>query len=262
MKVFIVHAHPEPGSLNGALTETAVSTLTAAGHEVRVSDLYAMGWKATVDADDFGSAAGHPLHVGHDSGRALRTGTLAGDIRAEQDKLRWADAVILQFPLWWYSMPAIMKGWVDRVFTHGFGYGVGEHDEHRYGDRYGEGTLAGKRALLSVTIGGKESHYSDRGINGPIEDLLFPIQHGILYYAGMDILPPFVLYGTNHVSAEDFSDAAKSWEQRLLTLADTEPIPYRSQNGGDYEMPSLRLRSGRENSGEKGFGLHRRTARP
>ncbi|WP_067884846.1 NAD(P)H-dependent oxidoreductase [Nocardia vaccinii] len=258
MKVFIVHAHPEPGSLNGALTEIAVSTLTGAGHQVRVSDLYAMGWKATVDADDFGSAATHPLAVVHDSRSAYRTGTLSPDIRAEQDKLRWADTVILQFPLWWYSMPAIMKGWVDRVFTAGFGYGVGEHNEHRYGDRYGEGTLAGKRALLSVTIGGKESHYSDRGINGPIEDLLFPIQHGILYYAGMDILPPFLMHSTNHVSAEDFSDAAKAWEQRLRTLADTEPIPYRSQNGGDYELPSLHLRPGLENSGERGFGLHRR----
>ncbi|MQY23032.1 NAD(P)H-dependent oxidoreductase [Nocardia macrotermitis] len=257
MKVFIVHAHPERDSLNGSLTDIARSTLTAAGHEVRVSDLYAMNWKPTVDADDFGSAATHPLHTERNSRAAYRTGTLAADIRAEQDKLRWAEVVILQFPLWWYSMPAIMKGWVDRVFTAGFGYGVGEHDEHRYGDRYGEGTLAGRRALVSVTIGGKESHYSDRGINGPIEDLLFPIQHGILYFTGMEVLPPFTLYGMNHVSPEDFSDAAKAWEQRLLALADTDPIPYRTQNGGDYEMPSLRLRAGREVMGDKGFGLHR-----
>lgn len=257
MQVFIVHAHPEPAALNGALTEVAVQTLTGAGHQVRVSDLYAMGWKATVDADDFGSAATHPLAVVDNSRRAAEAGTLSDDILAEQDKLLWADAVILQFPLWWYSMPAILKGWVDRVFTAGFGYGTGEHNEHRYGDRYGEGTLAGKRALLSVTIGGKESHYSDRGINGPIEDLLFPIQHGILYYAGMDILPPFVQFGTNRLSAEDFSVATKSWRKRLHTLADTEPIPYRTQNGGDYDMPSLRLRSGREAQGEKGFGLHR-----
>jgi len=258
MRVFIVHAHPEPASLNGSLTDLAVSTLTGAGHEVQVSDLYAMRWKATVDADDFGSAATHPLQVDKNSGSALAAGTLAPEIVAEQDKLRWADAVILQFPLWWYSMPAIMKGWVDRVFTFGFGYGVGEHSDSKYGERYGEGTLAGKRALLSVTIGGKESHYTDRGINGPVDDLLFPIQHGILYYTGMAVLQPNLVYAANRVSAEDFSVAAKSWQQRLLTLADTEPIPYRKQNGGDYEIPSMLLRDSLESLGDKGFGLHMR----
>lgn len=261
MKVFIVHAHPEPGSLNGALTDIAVSTLTEAGHEVRVSDLYAMGWKAVVDEDDFGSAATHPLAIGRNSLDALASGNLAAEIVAEQDKLRWADTVILQFPLWWFSMPAILKGWVDRVFTQGFGYGVGEHNELKYGERYGEGTLAGKRAMLSVTIGGKEPHYSDRGINGPIDDLLYPIQHGTLYYTGMTVLPPHLLYATNRLTPEDFSIAAKSWRHRLLTLADTEPVPYRRQNGGDYEMASLRLREGLETLGNKGFGLHVNTAR-
>jgi NAD(P)H dehydrogenase (quinone) len=255
MRILIVHAHPEPRSLNGALKEIAVTTLREAGHEVRVSDLYAMRWKATVDADDFGGTGG-PLRVVEDSGRAYDTGTLTADIAAEQEKLLWADAVIFQFPLWWYSMPAILKGWFDRVFTYHFAYGVGEHSDTRYGDRYGEGTLAGKRAMLAVTIGGREPHYTDRGINGPIDDLLFPIQHGILYYPGMDILPPFVIYGTDRLSPEDFTDAAKAWEQRLLALEQTDPIPFRPQNGGDYELPALRLREGLEPKGRTGFGLH------
>ncbi|MEU2439079.1 NAD(P)H-dependent oxidoreductase [Streptomyces rubradiris] len=256
MKVFIVHAHPERRSLNGALTDIAVETLTGAGHEVRVSDLYAMGWKPTVDADDFGGAASSPLDVVHDSGRAFASGALSADIRAEQEKLLWADTVILQFPLWWYSMPAILKGWVDRVYTYGFGYGVGEHNETRYGDRFGDGTLKGRRAMLSVTVGGPESQYSDRGINGPMDDVLFPIQHGILYHPGMDVLPPFVLHRTVRMSAEDFADAAERWKKRLLTLEDTDPIPYRRQNHGDYEMPSMRLREGLELPGRTGFGLH------
>ncbi|WP_040783168.1 NAD(P)H-dependent oxidoreductase [Nocardia pneumoniae] len=256
MKVFIVHAHPERRSLNGALTDIAVNTLTDAGHEVRVSDLYAMRWKSTIDAEDFGAAASNPLDAVHDSGRAYETGTLTADIRAEQDKLWWADTVILQFPLWWYTMPAILKGWVDRVFTYGFGYGVGEHNETRYGDRFGEGALQGKRAMLSVTVGGPESHYSDRGINGPIDDLLYPIQHGILYHPGMQVLPPFVLYRTVRMSPEVFADATELWKKRLLALEDTDPIPYRSQNGGDYEIPAARLREGLEKPGRSGFGLH------
>ncbi|WP_282783704.1 NAD(P)H-dependent oxidoreductase [Nocardia sp. CC201C] len=256
MNTLIVHAHPEPRSLNGALTDVAVSTLTEAGHDVRVSDLYAMNWKPLVDAADFGPAASEPLRVVRDSGRAFEAGGLTPDVHAEQDKLRWADTVILQFPLWWYTMPAILKGWVDRVFTYGFGYGVGEHNDTKWGDRYGEGTLAGKRAMLSVTIGGREPHYSDRGVNGPIDDLLFPIQHGILYYAGMRVVPPFVVYGADRCTEEDFAVAAKQYRQRLRTLAGTAPIPYRPQNGGDYELPSLRLRAGREVPGRSGFGLH------
>ncbi|MEV6239908.1 NAD(P)H-dependent oxidoreductase [Lentzea sp. NPDC051838] len=254
MKTLIVYAHPEPKSLNGSLKDLAVSTLDANGHEVRVSDLYAMNWKATADAQDYGDPS--PLNVVLDSGRAFDAGTLTADVRAEQEKLLWADTIIFQFPLWWYTMPAILKGWVDRVFTYRFAYGVGEHSDTKYGERFGEGTLAGKRALLSVTTGGPESHYAARGINGPIDDLLFPIQHGILYYPGIEVLPPFVLYGVDRMTGEDYADVAKAWEQRLLTLESTEPIPFRRQNFGDYEIPSLHLKEGLEAAGRTGFGLH------
>ncbi|WP_327302599.1 NAD(P)H-dependent oxidoreductase [Streptomyces sp. NBC_01298] len=256
MKTLIVHAHPERASLNGSLKDLAVSTLEAAGHEVRVSDLYAMNWKAVVDAEDYGPHASGPLKVALDSGRAFEAGALTADVLAEQEKLLWADTIIFQFPLWWYSMPAILKGWVDRVFTYRFAYGVGEHSATKYGERFGEGTLAGRRALLAVTAGGPESHYAARGINGPIDDLLFPIHHGILYYPGIEPLPPFVLYGADRMGAEDYAVAAKAWEERLLTLESTEPIPFRRQNFGDYEIPSLHLRQGLEPEGRAGFGLH------
>lgn len=259
MKTLIVHAHPEPRSLNSALKDLAVSTLTAAGHEVRVSDLYAMDWKAAVGPEDYGANASSPLKVVTDSGRAFETGTLSPDVVAEQEKLLWADMIIFQFPLWWYAMPAILKGWVDRVFTYRFAYGVGEHSGTKYGERYGEGTLAGRKALLSVTVGGPEPHYAARGINGPIDDLLFPIHHGILYYPGIDVLPPFVLYGADRMAREDYPDAAKAWQQRLLTLESTEPIPFRRQNFGDYDIPSLHLKPGLEPAGRTGFGLHTRS---
>jgi NAD(P)H dehydrogenase (quinone) len=259
MKTLIVYAHPEPRSLNGSLRDLAVATLEKAGHEVRVSDLYAMRWKAVVDAGDFGPSASSPLKIAADSGRAFDTGTLSPDVLAEQEKLLWADMIIFQFPMWWYTMPAILKGWVDRVFTYHFAYGVGEHSDVKYGERFGEGTLVGRRALLSVTAGGPESHYAGRGINGPIDDLLFPIHHGILYYPGIEVLPPFVLYGTDRTTEEDFPDIAKAWEQRLLTLESTKSIGFRRQNFGDYEIPSLHLKEGLEAAGRSGFGLHVRS---
>lgn len=119
MNVLIVYAHPEPRSLNGALKNFAVQRLKAAGHTVQVSDLYSMRWKAPIDASD--SLNGDPerrFDASQDSRWAFASGLQSPDISAEQDKLRWADALILQFPLWWFSMPAILKGWVDRVYAY------------------------------------------------------------------------------------------------------------------------------------------------
>lgn len=244
MNVLLVYAHPEPRSLNGSLKNFAVDRLERAGHRAQVSDLYAMRWKAAIDADDSaGGALGERFDPSLDSKRAFESGRQSEDIAREQAKLMWADALILQFPLWWYSMPAIMKGWVDRVYAYGFAYGVGEHSDERWGDRFGEGTLVGKRAMLIITAGGWESHYGPRGINGPIDDLLFPIQHGILYYPGFDVVPPFVTYRTGKLDAHRYANLCDQLGQRLDALWSTPPIPFRRQNSGDYRIPELTLRS-------------------
>jgi NAD(P)H dehydrogenase (quinone) len=257
MNVLIVFAHPEPKSLSASLRDVAVQELEAAGHTVQVSDLYAMRWKSEVDRSDFPSLTpGERLIPVAASKNAFDTDTLTDDVKAEIEKLLWADTVILQFPLWWFAMPAILKGWVDRVFAYGFAYGVGEHSDRRWGDRYGEGTLAGKRAMLIVAAGGWEEHYSPRGINGPIDDLLFPINHGILYYPGYDVLPPFVTYSTDRFNETRFESAAESLRDRMRTLETTSPIPYRRQNGGDYQIPAMQLRADLGDPGASGFALH------
>ncbi|MBO4225773.1 NAD(P)H-dependent oxidoreductase [Bradyrhizobium neotropicale] len=257
MKVLIVFAHPEPRSLNGALLDVAVRELERLGHDVQVSDLYGQGWKSEVGRGDFPSLGqGERLKPAAASKQAFEAGSLTSDVKAEIEKLLWADVLILQFPLWWFSMPAILKGWVDRVFAYGFAYGVGEHSDKRWGDRYGDGTLKGKRAMLVVTAGGWEEHYSDRGVNGPIDDLLFSINHGILYYPGYEVLPPFVVYRVDRLDDAGFAPIAEELRERMRALATTAPIPYRRQNGGDYLIPSMQLRAGLEAPGTSGFALH------
>jgi NAD(P)H dehydrogenase (quinone) len=257
MKILIVYAHPDSRSLNGSLHQHLLTRLKALGHIVQVSDLYAMKWKACVDADDFpGRDPDVGLNIAQESKKAYEGATQPPDIIAEQQKILWADAVILQFPLWWFSMPAILKGWVDRVYAYGFAYGVGEHSEHRWGDRYGEGTFKGKRALLFVTTGGWESHYSERGVNGPIDDLLFPLSHGILYYPGFDVLPPFIVHRTGRIDSLRYSQITLALDARVHGLFTDAPIPYRMQNGGDYEIPSMILKPGFGQSGQNGFRLH------
>jgi NAD(P)H dehydrogenase (quinone) len=256
MNVLLVYAHPEPRSLNGALRDFTIERLAAAGHTVEVSDLYAMNWKAVLDAEDTTA----PLDAGRfdaslDSKHAYKNGLQSADIAREQQKLMRADMVILQFPLWWFSMPAILKGWVERVYAYGFAYGVGEHSDVRWGSRYGEGNLAGKRAMLVVTTGGWASHYGPRGINGPMEDILFPIHHGILYYPGFEVLPPYVVHRTSRVDETRFETIRRELGERLDTLQETKPIAFRPQNAGDYEIPALTLREDVA-PGRVGFAAH------
>lgn len=262
MNVLIIYAHPEPRSLNGSLKDFAVEHLTKNGHDVRVSDLYAMGWKAVLDAEDFPAWEDKEhLLIAPASAQAYADHTQTLDVEGQQTALLWADAVIFQFPLWWFSMPAIMKGWVDRVYAFGFGYGVGEHSETRWGDRYGEGTLQGKRGMLIVTMGGWESHYGERGVNGPIEDLLFPIHRGVLHYPGFDVMEPFLLYKVHSMDAGRYATDCAALSRRLDDLWTDTPIPYRKQNGGDYEIPSLTLKPTVETKAadgtvQSGFRLH------
>ena len=256
MNVLIVYAHPEPQSLNGSLNRFAVRHLQNTGHSVQVSDLYAMKWKATLDATDFPEhEPGTRLTLSLASKHAFESGTQPLDIAREQDKLRWADAVIFQFPLWWYSMPAIMKGWVERVYAYGFGYGVGEHSDRHWGDRFGEGVMVGKRAMLIVSTGGWESHYSARGVNGPIDDLLFPIPHGILYSPGFEVLPAFTFHRTGKIDEARYVSICDALRGRLDELWTTKPIAFRPQNAGDYHIPELTLRD-EIAPGQSGFAAH------
>ncbi|WP_271609807.1 MULTISPECIES: NAD(P)H-dependent oxidoreductase [unclassified Bradyrhizobium] len=235
MRYFIVYAHPEPQSLNGQLMKNAVAGLEAAGHEVKVSDLYASRWKSAADADDFPQGAARPLSYGKASAEAFNSGTQSSDIAAEQAKLLWADAVVLQFPIWWYGMPAILKGWVDRVYARGFAYGVGTFGGSKWGERFGEGVLKGRRAMAAVTLGGRAAQYGPRGVNGSIDDILWPIQHGVLFYPGMTVVPPTVFYEVGRLDADTVTGLCRSYLDRLLRISTTDPIPFRTQNGGDYD---------------------------
>ncbi len=231
-KVLVVYAHPEPASLTRQLVDVTVQALEQQGHEILLSDLYGMRWKAVFDEEDFPSRADpERLSFVAESGHSYLSGQQAADIDSEQRKLLAADAVIFQFPLWWFGMPAILKGWIDRVFAYGLAYGF-KRAGNRY--RYGEGALQGKRALLSVTVGGPEEDYSARGINGPLEHLLFPITHGTLFFPGMDVLRTHAIYGTGQLDAHGVAAARAAWRLRLLQLFDETPIPFRPQNGGDY----------------------------
>lgn len=238
MKYLIVVAHPSRESLTSSLTYGAAKALENAGHEVQISDLYAMGWKSAADGDDFPERDNtQRLFYTQASRAAYDSGTQSPDVAAEQEKIRWADVLVLHFPLWWFSMPAIMKGWVDRVWAAGFAYNLGEYGGGQWGQRYGVGGgLEGKRAIVCAMVGGRMPHYGPNGVNGTMDEILWPIQHGILFYTGFAVVPPVVFYQVGRLVTEDVSRMmTDTFVDRLLHAGTTAPIPFRSQNGGDYD---------------------------
>ncbi len=195
MNALIVYAHPNPSSFNAAMRDVAIETLGEAGHCVEQSDLYAMDFDPVLGARE-----------------------LLGDlcaIQGELDKVRRADLLLFQFPDWWYGMPAIMKGWVDRVFAFGFAYDDGHFLEN--------GLLAGRKAMIAMTVGAREDYYRQ----APQRDLLRvlePLHYGIFHYCGLGVLPPWIVYGPGLMDAGEREVALKGYRERLRNVRSMEPM--------------------------------------
>ncbi|XP_066438284.1 NAD(P)H dehydrogenase [quinone] 1-like [Eleutherodactylus coqui] len=226
----IVFAHQERTSFNYAMKEAAQAALQKKGWTVLVSDLYEMKFNAILSRDDIRGEPKHPnkFKYGLETLLAWKEGRLARDIEEEQKKLEKADLVIFQFPLYWFGPPAIMKGWMERVFSEGFAYSLEF--------MYCEGPFKTKKALLSFTTGGCESRTTPRGRTGDMNVILWPLQSGILHFCGFQVLPPQIAYNVAHVTQEVRVGMLKSWEKRLETIWDEKPIRFLSNQ--DFEGES------------------------
>ena len=241
MNVLIIFAHPEPSSFSAALKNEAVATLTAAGHAVTVSDLYAMKWNPSLGSDEFAHDRANPdfLDLSREQEHAHRHDSHAADVRAEQAKVAAADLVLFHFPVWWFGMPAILKGWVDRVFSRGFAYSAGR--------KYERGHFQGKRAMLCITTGTASTLYEPDGIDGDLLHVLWPIHNGMLAYTGFTVLPPFVAWMPGRVDAAQREAYLTGYERRLAELDATEPLffhPWDDYDESQRLKPGVVARSG------------------
>lgn len=231
--VLWVSAHPESSSLNGSLKRDAISHLRRIGHTVIESDLYAMDWDPVVRDRDGGLQPGdgeRPFRVSTDTRDAHLSGRQPIELITEQEKVSRADAVVVQFPLWWYGMPAILKGWFDRVFVSGFAFGTDHSTGRRL--RFEQGPFVGTRALAITTLGDRPGAIGPRGKSGDLHELLFGLLHGTFAYTGMSVLPPWALPSADRLT--DYEQARDDLLHRLDGLFTDPPIPYRPQFTGDY----------------------------
>ncbi|XP_037685022.1 ribosyldihydronicotinamide dehydrogenase [quinone]-like isoform X1 [Choloepus didactylus] len=218
-KVLIVYAHQEPWSFNGSLKNVAVEELTRQGCQVTVSDLYAMDFEPRATRRDITGALSYPKRFSYavEAYEACRKGSLARDIMDEQRKVQEADLVIFQFPLYWFSVPAILKGWMDRVLCQGF-------CPIDLPKCYESGFIKDKLSLLSLTTGGTAEMYSKTGVSGDFRYFLWPLQHGALHFCGFKVLSDQISFAPESASEEERKKMVASWAQRLKSIWKEEPI--------------------------------------
>jgi NAD(P)H dehydrogenase (quinone) len=207
----IVKAHPEPESFSSVQTDVAAETLRQHGYDVDVLDLYADQWQPVLDRAEFGPVNG-PFKPQAEQMRAAKDGSLDPAVSAHLDRLLAADLLVLSFPLWWFSMPAILKGWVDRVFVMGAVFG---------GERglFADAALAGKHAVLLLTTGGSADSFRSGGAFGSLDHFLYHIHRGMLEFVGYQVLDPVVTYGPARLDDAKRADALGKVRESFRQIA-------------------------------------------
>jgi NAD(P)H dehydrogenase (quinone) len=224
LKFLFVLAHPEPTSFTSSLARHGIVALKEVGHSAELADLYAMKFDPVSDRRNFiGSVDSTRYDQQSEERFASANSGYSAALQVEMDRLASSDVLVLQFPIWWLGMPAILKGWIDRVFAIGVTYGGG-----RWFDR---GMMRGKRAMLAVTMGGTEQAYSSDGIYGSAADVLRPINHGILAFCGFDVLEPFIAYAPARKSEVEREQMFSVYADRLLSLDAVPRLPMLRSDG-------------------------------
>lgn len=189
MKHVIVYAHPNPDSLNHSILETAVNTLKKNGHEVVVRDLYALDFQPVLKPEDT---------------EAMKSGKTPKDIKTEQDYITQADVITFIYPIWWTGLPAILKGYVDRVFSYGFAYGSGEAGIIKL--------LTGKKGFIINTHGTPKEIYDEIGMT---DGLKITSDTGIFDFVGIKPVEHLFFGSIGYLDAEAYKDMLKKVEDTI-----------------------------------------------
>jgi NAD(P)H dehydrogenase (quinone) len=179
MKNLIVYAHLNTGSLNHFFKQIITENLEESGQEVIVRDLNAINFNPVLSLADM---------------KGQRVGEIAGEVKIEQDFIAWADRIVFIYPIWWTGMPAIMKGYIDRVFSYGFAY--------RYDQGIQKGLLTGKKAIIINSHGKSNAEYESIGMD---KALALTSDIGIFNYCGLDVQKHFYFDKADRASDENVS---------------------------------------------------------
>ncbi|PWW26055.1 NAD(P)H-dependent oxidoreductase [Chryseobacterium sp. AG844] len=188
MRHLIIYAHPNENSLNHHLLNTVVETLQLRNEEVVVRDLYTIGFDPVLSLDDM---------------QGQRMGKVSDDVKTEQEYISWAEQITFIYPIWWTGLPAIMKGYIDRVFSYGFAY--------RYDQGIQKGLLKGKKTVIINTHGKSHEEYEKTGMD---KALTLTSDNGIFIYSGLEIIRHLFFDKADKASPEDL----EIWKDQIKNL--------------------------------------------
>lgn len=200
MKALIVYAHPRDVSFSKAVLDCAVRTLETKGYEVIVRDLYKMNFNPILSGEE-------TIHV--EDGKFVRENmNYPKDVMYEQDLILESELLIYIFPIWWNGMPAIMKGYLDRVFAHGFAYSF-EDDEPKK-------RFAGKKALFFTPTGQPQN---ENGELTPIDQAIKLLTSEWMFGSNDVDIIDHVFYGSvPYKTSEELAFYLKDVEKRINEL--------------------------------------------
>ncbi|MGH9637336.1 MAG: NAD(P)H-dependent oxidoreductase [Candidatus Angelobacter sp.] len=209
MNVLIVYAHHEPSSFTAAMKNVAIQALEGQGHSVTVSDLYGQGFSAVAQKWDFVTTGGQHFNYMLEQRHAARLqNAFSPDIVGEIQKIQNAEVLLIVSPIWWFSVPAILKGWFDRVLAMGVTWDSGKI--------YENGLMRGKQAMLAVAAGHPADYYKGNGRHRiTATQMLHPINHGTLAFCGFNVQEPFIARNVMGASQAGLEQALKDYEFKI-----------------------------------------------
>lgn len=185
MRHLIIYAHPNENSLNSRLLQTVIESLDKEHHDIQIRDLNKIGFNPVFSIEDM---------------QGQFAGQISDDIKTEQEYISRADQITFIYPIWWTGMPAIMKGYIDRVFSYGFAY--------RYDQGVQKGLLKGKKAVIINTHGKSHEEYERMGMD---KALTLTSDNGIFLYSGFEIVQHFFFDRADKVSPEE----VEIWKEQI-----------------------------------------------
>lgn len=185
MNHLIIYAHPSEGSFNHAILTTAAEGLKQKGHDVVIRDLYALDFQPVASSSEI-------------------MGNIGTDIIREQKYLQWAEVITFIYPIWWTGMPAILKGYIDRVFSYGFAY--------KYVNGVQMGLLKGKKAVILNTQGKPHAEYASMGMD---QALRLTSDKGIFEYCGLDVM--YHIFFESVLKSDE--NTRKAWLRQIADMA-------------------------------------------
>jgi NAD(P)H dehydrogenase (quinone) len=176
--------------------------------------LYDMHFWAGAGRSDFVNQDDGPLNLQASQLRSAKNEGFAPEIASEIRKLKACNLLILQFPLWWFSTPAILKGWIDRVFAYGVTFSAADGPLVN---------LSGRKAMVVTTTGGPVASYT-AATRGTVDEYLKHLLVGSLAFCGFEVLPTFVAYGPASLDEDGRQAMLDSYDERLEDfLIETSP---------------------------------------